>query len=99
VTAVTAAPHWLQDLDPEVLDEATARLATAAREGRTIVCAAHVGPDADALGAALALHTALRDLGANSIPTVGEEPLKVPASLVDLPGIGELRAPGHAGRR
>jgi bifunctional oligoribonuclease and PAP phosphatase NrnA len=87
-------PDWLSDLDPVAFDEATRRLATAAREGRTVVCAAHVGPDGDALGATLALHAALRSLGANSIPTVGEEPLKVPASLVDLPGIAELRAPG-----
>jgi bifunctional oligoribonuclease and PAP phosphatase NrnA len=92
VTA-TAAPDWLRDLDPAAFHAATVHLARAAREGRTIVCAAHIGPDADALGAALALHTALRDLGADSIPTVGEEPLKVPAPLVDLPNIGDLRAP------
>jgi bifunctional oligoribonuclease and PAP phosphatase NrnA len=87
-------PDWFTDLDPLAFDEATRRLATAAREGQTVVCAAHVGPDGDALGASLALHAALRSLGADSIPTVGEDPLKVPASLVDLPGIGELRAPG-----
>jgi bifunctional oligoribonuclease and PAP phosphatase NrnA len=92
VTA-TATPDWLRDLDPAAFDAATVDLARAAREGRTIVCAAHIGPDADALGATLALHTALRDLGADSIPTVGEEPLKVPAPLVDLPNIGDLRAP------
>jgi bifunctional oligoribonuclease and PAP phosphatase NrnA len=92
VTA-TAPPDWLLDLDPTAVDEATTRLATAAAEGHTIVCAAHISPDADALGATLALHTALRDRGADSIPTVGEEPLKVPAPLVDLPGIGELRGP------
>jgi bifunctional oligoribonuclease and PAP phosphatase NrnA len=87
------APHWLHDLDPAALDDATERLAAAAREGRTVVCAAHIGPDADALGSTLALHAALTRLGAASIPTVGEEPLKVPAPLVDLPGIAELRAP------
>jgi bifunctional oligoribonuclease and PAP phosphatase NrnA len=92
VNAATA-PGWLDDVDPEAIDEATGRLAQAAREGRTIVAAAHIGPDGDALGAALALHAALRDLGANSLPTVGEEPLKVPAPLVDLPGIGELVVP------
>jgi bifunctional oligoribonuclease and PAP phosphatase NrnA len=91
--SVAAAPGWLDDVDPHTVDEATARLATAARAGETIVAAAHIGPDGDALGAALALHAALRDLGADSIPTVGEEPLKIPAPLVDLPGIGELRVP------
>jgi bifunctional oligoribonuclease and PAP phosphatase NrnA len=93
VTASVLPPTWLDDIDPLALDDATARLATAARDGQTVVCAAHIGPDGDALGAALALHAALRALGADSIPTVGEEPLKVPAPLVDLPGIGELRAP------
>lgn len=93
MTAAPAAPTWLGELDPRAFDEATSRLATAAREGRTVVSAAHIGPDGDALGAALALHTALRDLGADSIPTVGEEPLKVPAPLVDLPGVNDLRVP------
>jgi bifunctional oligoribonuclease and PAP phosphatase NrnA len=92
VSATVEEPTWLDDLDPRAIEDATARLATAAREGRTVVCAAHIGPDGDALGAALALHAALRRLGARSIPTVGEEPLKVPAPLVDLPGIGDLRA-------
>jgi bifunctional oligoribonuclease and PAP phosphatase NrnA len=91
--SVTAAPGWLDDVDPHTVDEATSRLATAARSGETVVAAAHIGPDGDALGAALALHAALRDLGADSIPTVGEEPLKIPAPLVDLPGIGDLRVP------
>jgi bifunctional oligoribonuclease and PAP phosphatase NrnA len=92
VSATVEEPTWLDDLDPRAIEDATARLATAAREGRTVVCAAHIGPDGDALGAALALHAALDRLGARSIPTVGEEPLKVPAPLVDLPGIGDLRA-------
>jgi bifunctional oligoribonuclease and PAP phosphatase NrnA len=92
VSAATV-PGWLADVDPPAIDDAILRLARAAREGRTIVSAAHIGPDGDALGACLALHAALRDLGADSIPTVGEEPLKVPAPLVDLPGIGDLRNP------
>jgi phosphoesterase RecJ-like protein len=91
---VAGPADWLADVDAGALDDATERLATAAREGHTVVCAAHVGPDGDALGATLALHAALRELGADSVPTVGEEPLKVPAPLVDLPGIGALRAPG-----
>jgi bifunctional oligoribonuclease and PAP phosphatase NrnA len=92
VTA-TATGSWIDDLDPGALDEATRRLADAARRGATVVGAAHVGPDGDALGATLALHAVLKRLGADSIPTVGEEPLKVPAPLVDLPGIGDLRTP------
>jgi len=90
-TRVAAA--WLDDLDAQVLDETVRRLATAAREGQRVVLAAHVGPDGDSLGAALALHIALSRLGARTVPTVGEEPLKVPAPLADLPGVGDLVTP------
>ncbi|HSK22656.1 MAG TPA: bifunctional oligoribonuclease/PAP phosphatase NrnA [Egicoccus sp.] len=87
------APAWLDDLDPAVLDEAVRRMATCAHDGGRVVLAAHVGPDGDALGAALALHVALSGLGARTVPTVGEEPLKVPASLADLPGVRDLVTP------
>ncbi|GGI06532.1 DHH family phosphoesterase [Egicoccus halophilus] len=86
-------PTWLEDLDPEVLDAAVQRLAACAHAGGRIVLAAHVGPDGDALGAALALHVALSGLGARTVPTVGEEPLKVPAPLADLPGVRDLVPP------
>ena len=86
-------PPWLGDFDPQVLDEAVHRLAACAHDGGRVVLAAHVGPDGDALGAALALHVALSNLGARTVPTVGEEPLKVPASLADLPGVRDLVTP------
>ncbi|MFA9431268.1 bifunctional oligoribonuclease/PAP phosphatase NrnA [Egicoccus sp. AB-alg2] len=86
-------PTWLDDLDPQVLDQAVRRLASCAHDGGRIVLAAHVGPDGDALGAALALHVALSRLGARTVPTVGEEPLKVPAPLADLPGVRDLVTP------
>lgn len=87
------SPAWLDELDPVTLDEAVRRLTACARDGGRIVLAAHVGPDGDALGAALALHVALAGLGARTVPTVGEQPLKVPASLADLPGVGDLVTP------
>jgi bifunctional oligoribonuclease and PAP phosphatase NrnA len=90
---VTAsAPGWLRDLEPAAFDEVVARLTKAAGERATVVIAAHVGPDGDALGAALALHLGLSAAGARTLPTVGEEPLKVPAALADLPAVGELVA-------
>jgi bifunctional oligoribonuclease and PAP phosphatase NrnA len=91
---VTHTPAlWLTDLDPHALDEVVARLRDAAAEGHTVVLAAHIGPDGDALGAALALHLGLSRLGARTLPTWGEEPLRVPAAYADLPGVDALVAP------
>jgi bifunctional oligoribonuclease and PAP phosphatase NrnA len=89
---VVAAP-WLADVDPHAVDEAVARLQDAADAGRTVVIAAHIGPDGDALGAALALHLALSRRGARTLPTWGEEPLRVPSAYADLPGVDDLVAP------
>lgn len=80
-------------LPPSELSEAVRLLDAAARDGATIVLAAHVGPDGDALGTILALHLALRRLGANTLPTVGEEPLRIPSGLADLPGVEDLVPP------
>lgn len=89
---VPAAP-WLTDLDPDAFDEVVARLSAAATHGRTVVIVAHIGPDGDALGAALALHLVLSRLGARTLPTWGEEPLRVPSAYADLPGVDGLVAP------
>src|SRR4051794_14088037 len=58
------------------------QLITAAQ---TIVLLAHVGPDADALGSALALGLALRKNGAE-VTVSFAEPSSVPESLRALPG-------------
>jgi bifunctional oligoribonuclease and PAP phosphatase NrnA len=84
---------WQQALPPGAMTEAVDRLAEVAATGGTVVLACHVGPDGDALGATLALHLALQELGADSVPTWGEEPMRIPAPFVDLPGIDALRAP------
>lgn len=86
---------WLDDVAPAALDAAVTTLAAAVRDGGTVVVAAHVGPDGDALGSALALHAALSDAGARTLPTVGEEPLKVPATLVELPRVADLVPPSN----
>lgn len=91
--SVSAAPPWLDDLDPHAVDEVVSRLRDAATDGQRIVVAAHVGPDGDALGAALALHLALSRLGARTSPTWGEEPLRVPSAYADLPGVDALVPP------
>jgi bifunctional oligoribonuclease and PAP phosphatase NrnA len=91
---VTVAPApWLTDLDPAAFDEVVTRLRDAAARGDTVVLAAHIGPDGDALGAALALHLVLSRLGARTLPTWGDEPLRVPAAYADLPGVDGLVAP------
>lgn len=88
-----SAVVWLDELPAGVLDAAVACLRDVLDRRRTVVVAAHVGPDADALGSALALHVALSPHGVPTVPTVGEEPLKVPAALVDLPGVAALVPP------
>ena len=84
---------WRSDLDPDALPAAVDRLEKVSRTGGTVVLACHVAPDGDALGAMLALHLALRKLGARSVPTWGEQPLRVPAPYADLPGVEDLVAP------
>lgn len=89
---VAVAP-WLDDLAPAALDEAVELLRAAVRDRTTVVVGAHVGPDGDALGAALALHLALSRRGAHTLPTWGEEPMRIPAAYADLPGVDDLVRP------
>lgn len=89
-----STPAWCSDLAPGALDEAAGVLRDAVDRGSRVVVAAHVSPDGDALGGVLALHLGLAELGLRSIPTVGEAPLKVPAALAELPGVGDLLPPG-----
>jgi bifunctional oligoribonuclease and PAP phosphatase NrnA len=90
---MTTTPDWLTDLDPRALDDAVERLRHAVAAGQRVAVAAHIGPDGDALGAALALHLALSRRGARTLPTWGEEPLRVPSAYADLPGVDDLVAP------
>lgn len=84
---------WRADLSPGALEETVERLERAAGSGAVVVLACHVSPDGDALGGMLALHLALTELGAVSVPTWGEEPLRVPAPYADLPGVDDVVAP------
>lgn len=65
---------------------------SALRQGQSVLLIAHVTPDADALGSALALGLALRTLGKRVQVSVGEPGFTVPPSLGFLPGL-ELVVP------
>ncbi len=90
----TSPTGWIDDVAEADLDAATDLLGRAIRDAGTVVLAAHVAPDGDALGATLALHAALAARGVRTIPTVGEAPLRIPAPLADLPHVGDLAEPG-----
>ncbi len=90
----TLAP-WRDEVEDRELARATAQLRRAIDDHQRVVVAAHVAPDGDALGGALALHLALTDAGARSVPVVGEDPLVLPSSLAALPGADQVR--GQAG--
>ena len=85
-----ATPRWIGDLSAADLDAAISLLRQVITDQSTVVIAAHVAPDGDTLGAALALHLALSAEGVDTRPTVGERPLKVPAALSVLPGVEDL---------
>ena len=57
------------------------------------VLLAHVSPDGDALGSALAVGLALRDLGRSPVVSFGDDPFEVPRILAFLPGQDLLVAP------
>jgi phosphoesterase RecJ-like protein len=67
------------------LDSAAALLAEAADGSATVVLAAHVQPDADALGSTLALAEGLRRRGARVLASF-PDPFTLPPSLGWLPG-------------
>lgn len=61
--------------------------------GRPVLLLAHVSPDADALGSALAVGLALERLGADVAVSFGDDPFEVPRVLRALPGQHLLVAP------
>jgi bifunctional oligoribonuclease and PAP phosphatase NrnA len=93
-TMVTADDGWARQLEPAAVAAAHSSLARVAATDGSVIIAAHVAPDGDALGGALALHLALTARGMHSLPTVGEHPMRIPAGLTALPGIDALVDPG-----
>lgn len=72
-------------------DEVVALVAAASR----IDLFAHISPDGDALGSALAVGLALRAQGRDVHVSYGDDPLVVPASLTFLPGLDLLVPPAE----
>lgn len=62
---------------------------------RRIDLFAHVNPDGDALGSALAVGLALRAMGRDVHVSYGDDPLVVPASLTFLPGLDLVVPPAE----
>jgi phosphoesterase RecJ-like protein len=67
--------------------------------GAPVLLLAHVGPDADALGSALAAGLALEARGVDVAVSFGDSPFVVPRVLRSLPGQHLLVAPGDVGER
>ena len=67
--------------------------------GRPVLLLAHVSPDADALGSALAVGIALERLGVDVAVSYGDTPFVLPRVLRTLPGQHLLVAPDSVGDR
>ncbi len=78
---------------PEQWDAAVALVEQAVAAGTTIGLLAHVNPDGDALGSALALGLALQSRGARVVVSFEAVPFGVPANLRFLPGQHMIVAP------
>jgi len=63
--------------------------------GDPVLLLAHVSPDADALGSALAVGLALESLGVDVVVSFGDDPFVMPRTLRALPGQHLLRPPGQ----
>ncbi len=63
-------------------------------DAKSLLLLGHVSPDGDALGSALAVGLALRDLGSRRVQvSFGDDPFVVPANLANLPGLDLLVPP------
>lgn len=71
---------------------------SAIQSANSVLLIAHVTPDADALGSAIALGLALRSMGKEAIVSVGEFGFSVPQSLNFLPGCELVVEPDAVGK-
>jgi phosphoesterase RecJ-like protein len=78
---------------PQARTDAVTLLRTALDEGWTVGLFAHVNPDSDTLGSALALGLALRGAGGKVLVSFDARPFQVPDGLAFLPGQDLLVAP------
>ncbi|WP_239333721.1 bifunctional oligoribonuclease/PAP phosphatase NrnA [Frankia sp. CiP3] len=70
----------------EQRERAVEAIRSAAQSGESILLVAHVDPDGDSLGSAIALGLALHTLGARASVSFDSDPFVVPRSLSFLPG-------------
>jgi phosphoesterase RecJ-like protein len=75
---------------PRPRDEDWDGLVAALRSCPRPLLLAHISPDGDALGSALAVGLALRAAGAEPVVAFGDDPMVVPRALRDLPGLDLL---------
>lgn len=78
------APNW---------DDAVSAITSASR----VLLIAHVTPDADALGSAIALGLAIKKLNKDVTVSVGEPGFTIPETLDFMPGADMVVAPEHVG--
>ncbi|MCK9898581.1 bifunctional oligoribonuclease/PAP phosphatase NrnA [Frankia sp. Cpl3] len=83
----------------QALQEAVRALRGAADAGAEVLLLAHINPDGDSLGSAIALGLALRRLGARPRVSFDADPFVVPRTLGFLPGQDLLVAPDDLGGR
>ena len=84
VSNVTLKPDWLSAVEAVI-------------QADSVLLIAHVTPDADALGSALALALGMESLGKQVAVSVGEPGFQVPDSLSFLPGIQLIVEPENVG--
>ncbi|AEH10916.1 MULTISPECIES: DHH family phosphoesterase [Protofrankia] len=70
----------------EQRNRAVEAILSAVQGGESILLVAHVDPDGDSLGSAIALGLALRTLGSRASVSFDSDPFVVPRSLTFLPG-------------
>ena len=82
---------WDRPPTAQVWDELVATLKSASG----VLCVAHVSPDGDALGSAMAAALAIRQVGVDAFVSFDEDPFVLPGSLAWLPGAELLRSPAE----
>ena len=85
MTQVSLTPDWSTAVE-------------AVHQSTSVLLIAHVTPDADALGSALALGLGIKSLGKSVAVSVGEPGFTVPESLSFLSGVQLVVAPEHVGQ-
>jgi phosphoesterase RecJ-like protein len=88
MTSLDASDRW---------SDAAGLLARATAEGWGVGLFAHINPDSDTLGSALALGLALRAAGGRAVVSFDATPFRVPDGLAFLPGQDLLVAPTEIG--